>query len=89
VDLRGFETELMQLRYLNQSHLDDLSGEVAAENQMDRAVLQQFYSNCLHYTLDNVFLAGLRHFGKELADAHLIERNPPIRLYRSPSGTSR
>lgn len=86
VDLRGLETDLAQLRYLNQTHLDAIADELAGEIQVDRNVVQKFYANSLHYTLDNVFLAGLRQFGKELADARLVEGNPPIRLYRPPGG---
>jgi chorismate dehydratase len=82
-DLQGLESELSSLLVGNLSRLDEFCGEQALLEKTEKEILKKLYSKVMHYTLDNLFLAGLRRYAKELSDAGVTQGQAPIRPYSS------
>jgi len=83
VDLRGLDLELNSLFVGNLSQLDAMALEESKRTGVDKDVFKIFYSKVMHYTFENIFMAGLRRFSKEASDAGLVPGQAPIRAYAS------
>ncbi len=83
VDLRGLDGELTSVLVGNMAKIDDLAAEESRRSGLDRELFKKYYTKAMHYTLDNLFMGGLRRFAKEVADAKLVPGQAFIRPYTS------
>lgn len=83
VDLLGLDGELNSLLVGNLSRIDEMAEEESQRTGIEKDLFKTLYRKSMHYTLDNLFMAGLRRFAKEACDAGLVPGQAPIRAYTS------